>query len=809
MALQLVDDDLVLEAALSLLEQPDDEGGGSIQQTPCKKKRNTRGYNPNRARESQYKELLDLRQQVPQLEKRLETLKREISSPKNGSDMMELWKKLALHERKSRESAEEENKRLRELVRENNEVTNRNVQQLLQARQEHLEGSTGHRPEPWPWPYRRMYAVPINPCDGSVFREMAESIDAVHRHVLRVYNPALNYTTPFSTRAEVHCRAIADKILPYDVDSVGDAAWQFFAHSFRRPTTRFYYHADSHEVRIPLFPSCTMSIKTPLRARKRNTRGYNPNRARESQYKELLDLRQQVPQLEKRLETLKREISSPKNGSDMMELWKKLALHERKSRESAEEENKRLRELVRENNEVTNRNVQQLLQARQEHLEGSTGHRPEPWPWPYRRMYAVPINPCDGSVFREMAESIDATTELSDERLREIVRETLQKLETQRGTKFEKAVIVPPDFTRFHSKSGVLSQYAYEYLQDKVTDVLPALGTHDAMTDEEISKMFGDIPKNLFRVHDWRNDVVTIGQVPAELIQKASDGKVNEPWPAQINRLLWEGGHDLVLSIGQVVPHEVMEWPISTRTFSESGNLVTRGVFIGDDEECFMKAAELSLEVNFELLAAPIDKVVVYLDPEEFKSTWLGNKSIYRTRMAIADDGELIVLAPGVARFGEDKRIDELIRKYGYRTTPEVLAHLNANRDLMKNLSAAAHLIHGSSEGRFRITYCPGHLTKEEVEGVGFGYGNLQEMSAKYPVDKLQDGWNVDADGERFFYISNPALGLWAYRGRFEGTPTDATSTSASATSTHLSAAADTTEACLDAGVGGGPFKHS
>lgn len=97
---------------------------------------------------------------------------------------------------------------------------------------------------------------------------------------------------------------------------------------------------------------------------------------------------------------------------------------------------------------------------------------------------------------------------------------------------------------------------------------------------------------------------------------------------------------------------------------------MTRGVFIGDDEECFMKAAELSLEVNFELLDAPIDKVVVYLDPEEFKSTWLGNKSIYRTRMAIADDGELIVLAPGVARFGEDKRIDELIRKYGYRTTP-------------------------------------------------------------------------------------------------------------------------------------------
>ena len=138
------------------------------------------------------------------------------------------------------------------------------------------------------------------------------------------------------------------------------------------------------------------------------------------------------------------------------------------------------------------------------------------------------------------------------------------------------------------------------------------------------------------------------------------------------------------------------------------------------------------------------------------------------------------------------------------------MAHLNANRDLMKNLSAVAHLIHGSSEGRFRITYCPGHLTKEEVEAVGFGYGDLETLSAKYPVDKLQDGWNVDADGERFFYISNPALGLWAYRGRFESSSVSSTSSTAAAVAvTGLSAAVDTTEACLDAGVGGGPFKHT
>ncbi|TDH66667.1 uncharacterized protein CCR75_005184 [Bremia lactucae] len=429
------------------------------------------------------------------------------------------------------------------------------------------------------------------------------------------------------------------------------------------------------------------------------------------------------------------------------------------------------------------------------------------------------------------------TTELSDTRLREILQDTLQKLESQRGAKFDRAVIVPPDFTRFHSKAGLLSQYAYEYLQDKVVDVLPALGTHDPMSDDEICKLW-----------EGRHDLVlSIGQVvPHEVMGMANFNKnifVGTGGSEGINfshfigavygmeRMMGRADNPLRRILNYASTHFLQKFPliyvqtvigrgwdtikiVYNLSFAdvlmrrEQGNLVTRGIFIGDDEECFMKAAELSLEVNFELLDAPIQKVVVYLDPEEFKSTWLGNKSIYRTRMAIADDGELIVLAPGVARFGEDKRIDELIRKYGYRTTPEVLAHLNANRDLMKNLSAVAHLIHGSSENRFRITYCPGYLTREEIEGVGFNYGDLKEQSAKYPVDQLKDGWNVDTKGERFFYISNPALGLWAYRGRFEDASTGTMSSSVSA-KTSLSTSADTTEACLDIGVGGGPFKHT
>jgi hypothetical protein len=192
-----------------------------------------------------------------------------------------------------------------------------------------------------------------------------------------------------------------------------------------------------------------------------------------------------------------------------------------------------------------------------------------------------------------------------------------------------------------------------------------------------------------------------------------------------------------------------------------------RGLYIGDDSECFERASELSLRVNFEMLEKPLTRVVVYLDPEEFKSTWLGNKSIYRTRMALADEGELVVLAPGVKEFGEDRAIDVLIRKYGYRTSPEILGFVERNEDLKQNLSAAAHLIHGSPENRFKVTYCPGHLSRNEIEGVGFQYGGLEDMLRIYDPGRLKDGFNVLPGGEEVFYISNPALGLWAYRGRF------------------------------------------
>lgn len=399
----------------------------------------------------------------------------------------------------------------------------------------------------------------------------------------------------------------------------------------------------------------------------------------------------------------------------------------------------------------------------------------------------------------------------------------------------KRVLLLPPDFTRLRSGAGELTVRLYERLKDQAhVEIMPALGTHVPMTANELSGMFPGVPHGVFRVHDWRGSLVRLGEVPGDFVRQLSDGKVDFSVFCDVNRLLVDGGWDRILSVGQLVPHEVAgianhhknvfvgvggqdtinkthfigavcgmeramgrvrtpvrevldymarhfarDLPIvhvlSVRARDAQGRLVTRELYAGDDDACFLRGAELCRRVNVDLLDAPLRRAVVYLNPEEFRSTWLGNKAIYRTRMAMADGGELIVLAPGVRTFGEDTEIDRLIRKYGYRGTPRVLQMVKDNEDLEGNLAAAAHLIHGSSEGRFRITYCPGGLTREEIEEVGFAYGDVKEQINRYQPASMKPGFNVLADGEEVFYVPDPAAGLWALRGRFEDSPSPGT----------------------------------
>jgi nickel-dependent lactate racemase len=434
--------------------------------------------------------------------------------------------------------------------------------------------------------------------------------------------------------------------------------------------------------------------------------------------------------------------------------------------------------------------------------------------------------------------------DLSDEELDELFSSALSKAVADQNDS-GRIIILPPDITRFYSRAGYLTGIAARELSGRLGAVLPALGTHMPMTAAEHKRMFPETPWEKFLVHDWRNDVTELGRLPADRVEEICKGAVRYDWPAQVNKLLQKsgngsGGFSLIISIGQVVPHEVagmanhaknifvgtggkeaidkshfagavyglerimgradnpvralfdegfrrfahklppILWVLTVvgaRTDAEAkaagkdrGSLAVRGLYVGFGRECFEKAAALSREVNVDIMDEPVEKAVVYLEPEEYRTTWLGNKAIYRTRMAIADGGELLIMAPGLERFGEDLGIDALIRKHGYRPGAEVIARTAADAELGGNLSAASNLIHGSSEGRFTIRYCPGPgLSRKEIESVGFEWGDLQAAQARYDIAKLCPGWNTLADGERIFFVPNPALGLWAEKRRFFG----------------------------------------
>jgi nickel-dependent lactate racemase len=396
------------------------------------------------------------------------------------------------------------------------------------------------------------------------------------------------------------------------------------------------------------------------------------------------------------------------------------------------------------------------------------------------------------------------------------------------STKPKKVLIIPPDITRIHSKSGIIVQMLFRILEPTChVDIMPALGTHNPMNNEEIEKMFGtEIPKDRFLVHNWRGGVIKIGEVPEDLVSSIFGRLLKISINVEINKTLINASYEQIISIGQVVPNEVagmggysknilvgcggtdfinkthflgaaygmekmmgrgdtpvrklfnyaqehflsklpITYFLTVTSGIDCGNKL-KGLFIGKSHEVFDQAVSLSQKYNIKFLDKELKKVVVYLEPNEFKSTWLGDKAIYRTRMAIADGGELLIIAPGVKEFGEDKTMDSIIRKYGHVGSKKIIQLVEENEDLRTNLSAAAHLIHGSTEGRFKVTYATDHLSKDEFEQINVCHQTLSSAYKKYSPDKLINGYNIMPDGEEVFFVNNPALGLWALRKDFD-----------------------------------------
>jgi nickel-dependent lactate racemase len=407
-----------------------------------------------------------------------------------------------------------------------------------------------------------------------------------------------------------------------------------------------------------------------------------------------------------------------------------------------------------------------------------------------------------------------------------LVEEARKRVLAGKKRDLKRVLLLPPDLTRAHSGAGRITEMLYEELAGCEVAVIPTLGQHRPHTEEENRWMFGKIPNSIIYPHDWRNGCTRVGTIPAALVAETTGGVADWDIPIDLNTKLMTEPWDLVINVGHVVPHEVLgfanhnknyfiglggkaticashiaaavygieknlgclitplracfNWAeekylghlpdvyvqiVMRRTSLQNGGnekLVTSGIYVGDDLETYLAAARASRDQNITTFDKPVKKVVAVMQADEFRSTWVANKAVYRTRMAIADGGELLVIAPGLERFGEQPEVDALIRKYGYTGTERILQLYRTEKDLQEIAHGTAHLIHGSSEGRFTIRYAPGHLTKKEIEGVAYEYADLGEALSRYAPERMKEGWNTMPDGEEVFYISTPSAGLWS-----------------------------------------------
>ena len=384
----------------------------------------------------------------------------------------------------------------------------------------------------------------------------------------------------------------------------------------------------------------------------------------------------------------------------------------------------------------------------------------------------------------------------------------------------KKVLLLPPDITRAHSGAGWITEEFYKIFAETAdVHLIPTLGQHVPHTPEQNAWMFGSVPKSKIHVHDWRNGSKRIGEVSAAFVKEISKGKANWEIPVSLNKMLLDEKWDIIINIGHIVPHEVLGFANHNKNYfiglggketicashmmaaccgiennlgqlitplracyneaedqylselpdfyfqvvmayDDAGNLGHTGVYVGDDLETYLMGARASRDKNITVVP-PLEKVVAVMQGDEFYSTWVANKAVYRTRKAMADGGELLIIAPGLKRFGEQEDVDELIRKYGYCGTEKVMKLWKTEPVLQDLTHGTAHLIHGSSEGRFKITYAPGRLTKQEMESVGFGYADLAATVKRYDPAKMKNGFNTMPDGEKVYYISTPSAGLW------------------------------------------------
>jgi nickel-dependent lactate racemase len=320
-------------------------------------------------------------------------------------------------------------------------------------------------------------------------------------------------------------------------------------------------------------------------------------------------------------------------------------------------------------------------------------------------------------------------------------------------------------------------------------DYLVALGTHPLMDNAALSRLLGREVINGragdSRVFNHRWDLpetfVTLGTITASEVAAVTGGRLEMDVPVRLNRLVGEpdgeSPYDRIIVCGPVFPHEVAGFSGGNKYFVPGvagpevidvthwvGALLTsrgiigvrdtpvrrlidraasfvptpsllialvmhgqalQGLFVGDMEEAWRAATELSAELDIIVVERPFKRVLSVM-PEMYDDLWTGAKGMYKLEPAIADGGEVVIYAPHITEvsYVHGHYLDEV----GYHVRDYILAQWDRFKHIPWGVLAhSTHLrgdgtfVDGVEKPRIRVTLATG-IPKERCERIGLGY---------------------------------------------------------------------------------------
>jgi nickel-dependent lactate racemase len=385
----------------------------------------------------------------------------------------------------------------------------------------------------------------------------------------------------------------------------------------------------------------------------------------------------------------------------------------------------------------------------------------------------------------DMVQGKGSTTEiLTDEAVRELVASACERLPVDG----KRVLVIIPDGTRT-APIPLFFRLLYEQLGRRVArlDYLIALGTHPPMSEEAIERLVGVSAEqraqrypnvHIFNHHWSQPDMLrTIGTISREEAARLTDGLLVDEVPVTLNRLIFE--YDQLIICGPVFPHEVAGFSGGAKYLFPGiagpdiinfthwlGALVTsmhtigvkdtpvrriihrgaafvprpltcialvmggttlRGVFIGEHQEAFAAAADLSGAINIVWYDRPFQRVLS-CPATQYDDLWTAAKAMYKTEPVIADGGEVIIYAPHLTEVSYTH--GALIDQVGYHVRDYFTKQWDRFGDLPGSILAHSTHVKGagtydastaSESPRITVTLATG-IPEERCRRINLGY---------------------------------------------------------------------------------------